>query len=52
MGESSEWIEASGGSSKNSGLDSCEAHDVGFSPQEDRGGAEGKGWAKIRAAKK
>jgi len=28
--------------SENDGLGSCKAHNVGFSPQEDRGGAKGK----------
>jgi hypothetical protein len=36
MGKGWEGIEASGGS-----LGSCEAHNVDFSPQEDRGGAAG-----------
>ena len=42
MGESSERIEASGGSSENYGLDSCEAHDLGRRPQEDRRRAKGE----------
>jgi hypothetical protein len=34
-----EWIAASG--SENNWLDTCEAHHVGISPEEDRGGAAG-----------
>ena len=37
MGKDSEKIAASGGS-----LRTCEAHHVGISPEEDRGGAEGE----------
>jgi hypothetical protein len=45
MGKGSEWIAAS----ENDGPGSCKAHNVGISPQEDRGGAagtvgEGEGW--------
>jgi len=36
MGEGSEGIAASSGDSENNGLGSCEAHNVGISPQEDR----------------
>jgi hypothetical protein len=50
VGKGSKGTEASSsGSSENDGLDTCEAHHVGVSPQEDRGGAagavgEGEGW--------
>jgi hypothetical protein len=40
MGEGSEGIAASSGGSENNGLGSCEAHHVGISPQEDRGGSK------------
>jgi hypothetical protein len=42
MGEHSEGIAASSGGGKNNGLGSCQAHHVGISPQEDRGGTAGK----------
>jgi hypothetical protein len=41
MGAGSKWIEASSGDSENDWIGTCEAHDVGISPQEDRGGAAG-----------
>jgi hypothetical protein len=46
MGEGSEWTAASGGGTR-------EAHDVGISPQEDRGGTagavgEGEDWEEVR----
>jgi hypothetical protein len=41
MGKDSQGTEADRSGSEDYGLDSCEAHDVGFSPQEDRGGAAG-----------
>jgi hypothetical protein len=40
MGEGSEWIAASSGGSENNWVGTCEAHHVGISPQEDRGGAK------------
>jgi hypothetical protein len=42
MGKDSEWIEASGGSSENYGLDSCEAQDVPICSQKDRSRTAGK----------
>jgi hypothetical protein len=39
MGESPEWINASGG--ENNRFESSEAHHVRISPQEDRGGTAG-----------
>jgi hypothetical protein len=42
MGESKKRIAASSCDSENNGLGSCEAHYVGFSPQEDRGVSAGK----------
>jgi hypothetical protein len=50
MGKDSQGTEASGGSNENYGLDSCEAHHVGFSKTEDRSRSksavgEVKGWA-------
>jgi hypothetical protein len=41
MGKDSQGTEADSSGSENYGLDTCEAHYVGFSPQEDRGGAAG-----------
>ena len=41
MGKGSEGIEASSEGSENNWLGSCEAHHVGISPQEDRGGTAG-----------
>jgi hypothetical protein len=40
MDEGSEWIAAS--RSENNRLGSCEAHDLGISPEKDRGGTAGK----------
>jgi len=37
MVKGSKWIEASNRGSENGGLDPCKAHNVGISPQEDRG---------------
>ena len=37
MGKGWEGIAASSRSSESNGLGTCEAHDVGFSPEEDRG---------------
>ena len=36
MGKDSQGTEADSSGSENYGLDTCEAHYVGFSPQEDR----------------
>ena len=41
MGEHSEGIAASSGGGENNGLGSCQAHHVGISTTEDRGGAAG-----------
>jgi hypothetical protein len=42
MGKDSQGTEADSSGSENYGLDTCEAHDVGFSPQEDCGSAAEK----------
>jgi hypothetical protein len=42
MGKRAETVAASSGCSENNGRGSCQAHHVGFSPQEDRGGCAGE----------
>jgi len=42
MGKGSEGIAASSRGSENNWLGTCQAHNVNFSPQEDRGGTAGE----------
>jgi hypothetical protein len=42
MGEGSEGVAASSCDNEENGVGSCEAHDVGVSPKENRGGTAGK----------